>query len=87
MWEFPAVNNYSNINITIIMFYRFTHLKSQPIGLDGVSGVCAVSHVTVDYPVKSGDVTATLTVPGRTLDIDIAIQEFVSNSRLKSLIS
>lgn len=72
------------IYVNTIIFYRFTHLKPQPIGPDGVNGICAVSHVTVDYPIKSGDVTATLTVLDRTLDIDIAIQEFVSNSRFKS---
>lgn len=56
------------------MFYRFAHLKPRPIGPDGVNGVCAVSHVTVDYPIKSGDVTAILTAQDRALDIDIAIQ-------------
>lgn len=66
------------------MFYRFAHLKPRPIGPDGVNGVCAVSHVTVDYPIKSGDVTAILIAQDRALDIDIAIQELVSNSRPKS---
>ena len=61
---------------------RFIHLTPKQVGPDGVIGACAASHVMVDCPIKSDDVTAISIAWDRKSDTAIATPESVFKTKL-----